>query len=443
MGIADTKHRIVSADKCRALCTCGHEHRIPSTEVLSSEDAYSILAADCEKAYANQPILLLDDENTHQAAGAKVLELLEKRSLKCKVITLPGDSAATEELAQQIDEQSDGHRLIIAVGAGTINYLGKYVSDKREIPYWCVPTAPSMNGYTSSIVAIKIKGIKRTLPATPPRFIYADPGVLQNSPLKLRQAGFCDVLAKSVSDFDWQTESILFGGSYCGLPSAIVEETESRYIDHPEKISQGDLEETLGLYEGLLFSGAAMSLAGSSAPASGGEHLISHFLDMREVLTGIEPNLHGLQVAAGTVLSAACYQKLAALEEGGLKDSAEIAFETDIQKIPSIWGSLASEVEKQFLQKRDRLLQFDSLLPANWPTLQALFAQVRAPDFFVDLMRRTGLELTLPSLEISKDEFYLAATCARTIRDRITVLDLAAHAGLLEEAARETIERLS
>ncbi|MCK5351695.1 iron-containing alcohol dehydrogenase, partial [bacterium] len=357
------KHLIVDSKKCEALCNCGHEHEIPSVKVVSAKDAYSALAEDCMEAFAKESVLLLDDENTHQAAGALVMEHLEERSVTCQLVKLPGDTVATDELAQQIYDLSLGHSLIIAVGAGTINDLGKYVADKREIPYWSVPTAPSMNGYTSSIVAIKVKGVKRTLPSLPPRFIYVDPRVIQNSPLELRQAGFCDVLAKSVSDFDWQIESLLLNGAYCSLPSAIASEPESKYIDHPEKILQGDRKAVLGLFEGLLFSGVAMSLAGSSAPASGGEHLISHFFDMRESLTGIKPNLHGIQVGAGVVLSAVCYQKLAALDEKKLKNSAEKTFEADVRKIPSVWGNLASEVEKQFFNKRDRLLQFDTALP--------------------------------------------------------------------------------
>lgn len=88
-------------------------------------------------------------------------------------------------------------------------------------------------------------------------------------------------------------------------------------------------------------------------------------------------------------------------------------------------------------------MQFDSLLPANWRELKALFGKIRTPDFFVDLFRRTGFEMTLPSLGISKDEFSLAAISARTIRDRITVLDISAHAGILEDAAHETIKMLS
>jgi glycerol-1-phosphate dehydrogenase [NAD(P)+] len=202
-----------------------HKHQIPSTRVISAEDAYVELARDCAEKYGNGSVLLPDDENTHVAAGAQVAELLEEHSLTFELVTLPGDMVATEKLAERLHDASAGHNMIIAVGAGTINDLGKYVSDKRGIPYWSAPTAPSMNGYTSSIVAIKVKGVKRTLPAHPPQLVYADPQVLTASPLRLRQAGFCDVLAKSVSDFDWQTESLLFNGSYCSLPSAIVSET--------------------------------------------------------------------------------------------------------------------------------------------------------------------------------------------------------------------------
>jgi len=436
------KKGLIDPGSCDALCTCGNRHAIPGVKIYSAQDAYLQLAEDCGKKAGEGSALLIDDENTHRVAGASVADFLEKKSLEHKVIRLPGDSSLTDRLAEHICDESIGHNLIIAVGSGTINDLGKYVSGKRGIPYWAVPTAPSMNGYTSSISAVKIKGVKQTLPAPPPQFIYVNPRVIQNSPLKLRQAGFCDVLAKSVSDFDWQTESLLFSSSYCSLPSAIVAETEHRYIQHPEKIRQGDAEAVLGLFGGLLLSGVAMSLAGSSAPASGGEHLISHFLDMRESITGRKPELHGLQVGAGIVFSAACYRKLASLEEKDLKKTAEQIFAVDARKISSLWGSIASEVETQFLKKRERLLQFDTILLPNWRKLKALFSKVRKPDFFIDLIRRSGSGMTLKSLNLSKDEFLLAALSARTIRQRITVLDISAHTGILKEAAEETAEIL-
>jgi glycerol-1-phosphate dehydrogenase [NAD(P)+] len=439
----EKKRFIVDPGKYDALCTCGSRHSVPEVKIYSAEDAYSILVEDCKKFLGEGCVLLLDDENTHLAAGERVSRCLGKRSVRHDVLKLPGDSSVTDMLAEKIYEGSSGYHLILSVGAGTINDLAKYVSGRRGIPYWAVPSACSMNGYTSSIAAVKVKGVKRTLPAPPPAFIYVDPAVIQNSPLKLRQAGFCDVLAKSVSDFDWQTESTLFKGSYCRLPSAIVTESEHTYMRYPEKIEKGDREAVLGLFTGLLISGLAMSLAGSSAPASGGEHLFSHFLDMRESLTGRKPELHGLQVGLGIVLSAACYQRLASLEKKDLKNIAGTLFETDFRNISSVWGSLAPEVERQFLKKKERLLQLDDILLPNWKKLRTLFSKVRKPDFFVDLIRRTGFEMTLRSLDLSEDEFLLAAISSRTIRERITILDISAHAGILKKAAEETIKRLS
>ena len=118
------KHLIVDAKKCEALCDCGHKHEIPLVKVVTANDAYDLLAEDCAKAYANQSVLILDDENTHLAAGASITELLEKRAGEFKLVTLSGDTVATDELAEQIYDLSLGHNLIIAVGAGTINDLG-------------------------------------------------------------------------------------------------------------------------------------------------------------------------------------------------------------------------------------------------------------------------------------------------------------------------------
>ena len=444
MGQTIKKKRfIVDPKRCDALCTCGIKHPIMKVKIYSEEDAYSLLAEDCKKFVGDGSALLLDDENTHLAAGEKLSRCLDKKSVKYNVLKLPGDSSVTDILVEKIHGEISEHDLILSVGAGTINDLAKYASNQSGIPYWAVPTACSMNGYTSSIAAVKVKGVKRTLPAKPPPLIYVDPEVIQNSPLRLRQAGFCDVLAKSVSDFDWQTESILFKGSYCGLPSAIVTESEHKYMKYPEKIKQGDRKAVLGLFDGLLVSGVAMSLAGSSAPASGGEHLISHFLDMRESLTGRKPELHGLQVGLGIVLSAECYQRLASLGKKDLKNIAASRFETDLSNIPYVWESFTSEVERQFLKKKARLLQLDDILLSNWEKLRILFSKVRKPDFFVDLIRGTGFEMTLQSLNVSKDEFLLAAISSRTIRERITILDISAQAGILEKAAEETIKRLS
>jgi glycerol-1-phosphate dehydrogenase [NAD(P)+] len=423
-------------------CTCGQPHPSPRVTQYAGEDACRVLAEDCREIYQGQPVLLLCDPDTHAVLGNALQQQLESENIRLIPYLLGLHPVADEATVNKIRAVSKEMALLIAVGSGAICDLGKYSAAQDGVDFWCVPTAPSMNGYTSSIAAIKIKGVKRTLPATPPQRIYAVPTVIQQAPLKLRQAGFCDVLAKVVSDVDWQCESLLFNGSYCGLPAAMMAEVEHRYCEHPEEIGRGDAQAVMGLFHGLLLSGVAMSLSGSSAPASGGEHLVSHFLDMREPITGRLPERHGLQVGVGIILSTACYSRLAQLDTSALTPQAEEAFATTAARIPDIWGELADEVFKQFDKKRDALLHFDTLLPQHWDQLLKLFRQVSPPDYFVDLFRRTGAPFSLEAFRLTEEEFMLAALNSRAIRERITVLDFAAHAGVLEAAAEDALKLL-
>ncbi len=304
---------IVNTHTCFAGCTCGNEHPSPHVTLYSGADACEILAEDCYAIYRNRKVLLLSDPETDFVAGKQLREQLQKCTVAFEHYLLDSNPVATDHLAEIIETASHDKSLIISVGSGTVNDLGKYVASQKEIDFWTMPTAPSMNGYTSGIAAIKVKGVKRTLPAAPPRRIYVLPDVIQHAPLKLRQAGFCDVLAKVVSDIDWQCESLLASDSYCGLPASMMSAVEKTYSKFPEDIGRGDKSAVMGLFKGLLLSGVAMSLAGSSAPASGGEHLVSHFWDMREPMSGREPELHGLQVGVGIILSTACYKRLAQL----------------------------------------------------------------------------------------------------------------------------------
>jgi len=435
-----THPRIVEMDIYRSGCTCGGEHPAPQVTLYSGVDACRVMAEDCRDIYKDKPVFLLFDPQTGAVAGEELLTQLQRCGVRVLPCRLPEEPLADDVTVDRVRAACRSCCLVISVGSGTINDLGKYSAFHENIDFWSMPTAPSMNGYTSSIAAIKVKGVKRTLPADPPQRIYVVPEVIQQAPLKLRQAGFCDVLAKVVSDIDWQSESLLFSHTYCALPSSMMAAVEHSYSDFPEAIGRGEEEAVNGLFQGLLISGVAMSLAGSSAPASGGEHLVSHFWDMREPLTGREPELHGLQVGLGIILSTACYRHLARISIDRLSGRAEQAFAATAEQVPAIWGRYAAEVAGQFDNKLEALLQFDHLLPEHWDYLQGLFGQVRSPEYFFDLFSRVGAPFSLDAFKLSRDEFVLAARNARAIRERITVLDFAAHAGVLEAAIEDTLQ---
>jgi glycerol-1-phosphate dehydrogenase [NAD(P)+] len=424
-----------------AYCSCGRPHPDIQIQKYVGQDAYDILTVDAQvRLKGGRSALILDDQNTHAVAGAEISEKFHLQRLRFQTMTLPGDVSATDSQADAVMANTHGHELIVAVGSGTINDLAKYAAGQQHKPYWCVPTAPSMNGYTSSIAAIKKAGVKRTLASPPPQFVYIRPDVICSAPLRLRQAGFCDVMAKSVSDIDWQMESLLFSGTYCRLPSRMVSDLESDYREFPDLIREGQQDAVTALLNGLLVSGVAMSVAGSSAPASGGEHLVSHFLDMRETFTGRRPELHGLQVALGIVLSAACYEALATLNIADLSADKSKIVNEDVKLIPQVWKKMTPEIEKRYCKKRDLLMQLHDKLRNQWEQIHALSLEVAPAADYVKMMRQTGFALTLDALHVPEAEFLLAARMARTIRERITVLDIAAQAGVLEKAATRVLK---
>ncbi|WP_020674575.1 iron-containing alcohol dehydrogenase [Geopsychrobacter electrodiphilus] len=433
---------IVDQSSFFAGCSCGKPHPSSGVTLFVRDDACRVLAEDCRAIYCDRPVLLVSDPDTDAVAGKTLRNELQRAGVSLEHLLLKAHPVATADLAEQVAAVAQGKALIIGVGAGTVNDLGKFAAGRSLCDYWSLPTAPSMNGYTSGIVALKVKGVKRTLPAAPPQRIYAVPRIIQQAPLKMRQAGFCDVLAKVVSDIDWQCESLLQSRSYCELPSALMHTAEQGYAHNPEGVAQGEPDVVGGLFEGLLISGVAMSLAGSSAPASGGEHLISHFWDMREAVTGRKPELHGLQVGLGIILATACYARLAECRSEDCQADAATVYARTEAAIPEIWGPLAEEVTLQLAGKREILQEFDHVLPQYWGRLHPLFQKVQSPRYFVDLFTRTGAPFTLKAFGLSAAEFRLAALNARAIRSRLTVLDLAAHLGVLEAATEDALRLL-
>ena len=106
----------------------------------------------------------------------------------------------------------------------------------------------------------------------------------------------------------------MLGDYFCGIPVAVAEEAVITSIRQADTIRANKPDGLSVLIDALLRSGIAMVLAGSSSPASGGEHLISHLWDMTAHWMGRTPALHGQQTGVTTLISLALYQKILSLE---------------------------------------------------------------------------------------------------------------------------------
>ena len=316
-------------------------------------------------------------------------------------------------------------------------------------PLITVAAAASMNGYPSAISALTDKGIKITEPCQPPVAVICDPDILASAPAKMTGAGFGDLLSKNASTADWHVSHILMGDYFCPFAAQLAEEAVSRCLENREAIRENRPRGIAVLIDALMRSGISMKVAGSSAPASGGEHLMSHLWDMTAHWTGRTPALHGAQTGVTTLVSLKLYEKLLALDTDQVRDlcNAPIQMEPKDrfeQRIRQTFRDLADGVikfamkkhldEKGVANRRGQILD-------KWEEIRKAARGVVIPaKASKDHLKAAGAVFRASDLGISKDELLFAYQNARYIRDRYTVLDLAADLGVLEEWTEDVLD---
>ncbi|MGZ0040545.1 sn-glycerol-1-phosphate dehydrogenase [Paenibacillus ottowii] len=274
--------------------------------------------------YLNQQnyrhITLVEDEHTSAAAGKKVAEFIRDAGLTVDVVRLPpnpvGDVIADEAYIMKVLlGVADQSQAVLAVGSGTIHDLVRFVCYKMNRPFLSVPTAASVDGFTSAGAPLIVDGSKQTFQAVPPEAIFADLSVLASAPQTMTAAGFGDMLGKFTSLADWQVSRDLGNEPYSPVANRITEEALRACVDHVDEIAAGSKVGVEVLMNALVASGISMLLIDHSRPASGGEHHISHRIEMDFIAEGRKQVLHGAKVGVASALLSDMYRELAANQD--------------------------------------------------------------------------------------------------------------------------------
>ena len=419
-------------------CECGVRHSLPIEACHIDADASRRLARFARDR-CGPKCLVVSDENTKHAGGEPVLSALSGVGKRVtEKVYSGGPLEATEELGEEVASLGKDVDFFVGVGGGTLCDLAKYAANKYGRPALLFATAASMNGYTSAIVALKISGLKRTLPCTPALGVFADPAVIASAPLRMSAAGVGDYFAKNSSSCDWYAGNFLRGDYYCARPSEFYEGTRERVLAAAPGVGQGDPEAVATVFEALQLAGFAMVVAGASAPASGGEHLISHYLDMKHATNGTRRDLHGAQVGAATVYTLGLWERALALDPDEIDVDALCERNPGQEQIRAWieedWGAVAGEVLAQWNEKaldeaafRAEIERFKSGLPQ---LRAALERDLLPPETVARAIGEAGGPAYPEGLDAPVGEFRKAQRFARFIRNRFTILDLASELGV-------------
>ncbi len=438
----------------RRRCPCGRVHETPTQRVFIGRDALDQLPQMLTELNLTGTALVVADSATFNAAGEQTLSILRQAGGDVGELLVEPESGesqieATEVPVQLVQQEAADCDYLVAVGSGTINDIAKAASTQLGMPYVAVATAASMTGYSSGLAAVTVAAIKQTVPAIPPLAIIADTEVITTAPRQMRAAGVGDLVSRSSSGTDWKLASLLRGDYFCPWVAQLAESADQQCRQAVGQIRQGKRDALELLMSGLLLAGIAITMAQTSAPASGGGHLISHYWDMTATARGRHHGLHGLQVALGDLICTALYEKLwPRIGETDVDKlvatrlpAAEFARQTREYYAPLIGPEAAQQIAQIATSKyatgdqlRRQLARIVSKPDRMWAQLEPLFTpgqQLR------ELFDNAGLPRTVGECGISPEEVACAYGFASRLRERYTVLDLAYDLGLLEELREE------
>lgn len=403
-------------------CRCGKSHSLLTQEIILETGAAKHLPAVAAALGLHDRGTVLCDTNTLPFAQscAGMLEGRLCRENGVAVLDAAGLHADEKAVAAAEKKLPADVGWLLAVGAGTIHDITRYIAHKRGIPFLSFPTAASVDGFSSAVSAMTWYGFKKTLPGVPPLAIVADTDIFAAAPHRLTASGVGDALGKYTALVDWEIGHRLTGEDFCPRIAALTREAVDRVRGSLSTIRGGSPGSMESLMFALLLSGIAMQLWGNSRPASGCEHHLSHLWEMA-CLSPPTDALHGEKVGVGLLLALVEYRRIAALPRLEPRPGGYAGLPHGLlrQKFGGLYSDIAEE------NARDPLAGIDSAtLKAALPGIGELLSGLPNPAETAAEMAAVGCLTALNQIGLSDAVIPDSLRFSPYVRNRLTFMRL-------------------
>ena len=429
-------------------CDCGKKH-MTCLEMVRIKENVEEDILNFLKGHSYKTIYLIEDENTENAYGKKLKKYLETNDIDIDNVILKGDVVPDESSVFEILVNTKRkYDYILGVGSGTLNDLSKFISFKLNIDYGIVATAPSMDGFASVGAALITNDLKTTYDCHVPTSIFGDLDVLSNAPMDMIKAGLGDILGKYNCLIDWKISHIINEEYYCQTIVDMVYKSIYEVVQNAEAVLKRDKKAIKAITEALIETGMAMGFVGNSRPASGSEHHVSHYWEMKFLFAHRQAVFHGTKVGIATPGIIALWKKL---------DNEILDFNQCKEKVKQFnkvnWKNL---VLSRFEDAADEVLALEEKAQKNniedaldrvdriqihWPEIKNIIEN-ELPDSqeIVDILKSVGAPYKPSSVGIENDLVKDGLILAKEVRVRYGLLQLLWDLGLLDEYSEYFVE---
>lgn len=386
---------------------------------------------------------LVADKNTYAVQGEPLHRFLQAQGWQVTLIMLEGEPVLAGDSAvfQMLDGLPARPVTCLAVGSGTITDVVRFTSHRTRNRFISVPTAPSVDGFSSSNAPLVWRGFKKSFWAHPPEVIFADLPTLQAAPQRLIASGFGDMLGKFIAAADWQLGHLLWDEDYDAEIAQHTHQALQLCLAQADSLCARGAAGIRLLMEGLIESGLSMLRMGNSNPASGTEHHISHYLEMKSLIEHGPHHLHGSSVALASIYVADLYKRIRQMTPQQVARQLYRVVQPDpadeIHIIRSAFGPLAdqaaAEIHEQLYMSAERYARLKRTILENWDQIRSFAENVPEPEQFIAWLRQSGGPTTPEEMSISSADMLQALRCAHYLRRRFTVTKLLHYMGMLDE----------
>lgn len=383
---------------------------------------------------------LVADANTYRVLGQRAEAALRSNGIDVKTILISGEEIVTDEhyIVQALVETKGEDRSFIAVGSGTITDITRFISHRSREIFISLPTAPSVDGFTSIVAPMVVGRYKMPVPAQPPVAVFADLPTLRAAPRRMIAAGLGDLIGKYTSLADWRIGALLYQEPYNAEIDQNILQSVDTTVAEIEAVASSSGEGITRLMDGLVGSGFGMLAFGDSRPASGSEHHIAHYWEMMGIIAGRPANLHGAEVGVASVLAARRYALLrrvshseaaALLEKRTLSSHEQMRAEIEMD-----YGPVAEQIIQiqapLFSMSLNDLRDLKAGILAHWDKIQEIARSVPPPQQIEGWLAAVQGPVHPAEIGLSDVETIQGLRSAHYLRDRFTMNRLGYWLGL-------------
>ncbi len=426
-------------------CGCGLDHQQPKVDVYVDAGILDNLPGYIARRGLGKRCVLVADNITYPIAGERCERLLREAGYavtSCVIRrehAMEPDERACGEVLLTIQDDTE---FLISVGSGSITDTTRVNAQRCGLPFVSVGTAPSMDGYTSAVAPLLLRGAKIHRKGPCPEIIVCDLDIMRAAPMDMVAAGVGDVLGKYIALADWRIGSIINDEIFCDACGSMVESALKKLLDNMEGIRDRTEEGIRALIEGLLLAGITIMIIGHTRAVASVEHNIAHHWEMLKLARRETPPSHGASVGVATLLVWPMFERFA--REGFMEKpdlpallASRISREDRIAWLEKAYGAEAASAiiaenpgdflddqeharrVQRALERQDELRDVINLMPPV-ASIRSAMELLGAPM----LPNEIGIDAELTALSLKAGKDY---------RTRYTLFKLLDECGLLDQ----------